>query len=88
SNILRRKIKSWDGSRAEHSVQKPRLGLGTCCSRHNNGSVQGHVTSINKPPISIQVPSHFAYQLIFYLTASLFIILAIVLNTAGEVLRK
>ncbi|MEM1610226.1 MAG: MFS transporter [Sulfolobales archaeon] len=40
------------------------------------------------PPISIQVPSHFAYQLIFYLTASLFITLAIVLNMAREVLRK
>ncbi|MEM4969817.1 MAG: MFS transporter [Sulfolobales archaeon] len=40
------------------------------------------------PPISIQVPSHFAYQLIFYLTASLFITLAIVLSMAREVLRK
>ncbi|MDT7889002.1 MAG: hypothetical protein RQ885_08525 [Desulfurococcales archaeon] len=40
------------------------------------------------PPISIQVPSHFAYQLIFYITASLFITLALVLGIAEEVLKK
>jgi len=39
------------------------------------------------PPVEIQVPSHFAYQLIFYITASLFILLAAVLTLAREVLR-
>lgn len=39
------------------------------------------------PPVTIEVPSHFAYQLIFYITASLFTSLALILTMVGEVLK-
>jgi MFS family permease len=39
------------------------------------------------PPVTIEVPSHFAYQLIFYITASLFAALALILTMVGEVLK-
>lgn len=42
----------------------------------------------NEPLIEINVPSHFAYQLIFYTTASLFLILAVLVTLAKEVINE